>query len=76
METRATRGHYLRRSAETIRESVKPALDKGQNLIDRHIRIVYTGQGPEFWNAETVFGYGAQLLVLPVAIRLRHVQHS
>ena len=47
-------GQYLQRSADVIKAKVKPALDCGQNHIDRHIRLVYTAQGPEYWHVDTV----------------------
>ena len=31
-----------------------PALDSGVNYVDKSIRLVFTSEGPQFWNAETV----------------------
>ena len=47
-------GGHLRRSADMLRATVTPALDSGLNTIDRSIRLVFTGDGPEYQNADTV----------------------
>ena len=47
-------GDYLRRSAENIRATVMPPLSKTSNEVDRFIRLVFTADGPQYWNAETV----------------------
>jgi hypothetical protein len=44
------RGRYLQRSAALIRESVQPGLSTTNNLIDKEIRLVFTGQGPQYRN--------------------------
>jgi hypothetical protein len=46
-------GDYLRRSAENIRATVMPPLSKTSNEVDRFIRLVFTADGPQYWNAET-----------------------
>ena len=45
---------YLRRSADILRASVQPPLSAYVNDIDRHIRLVLTAHGPEFWHQETL----------------------
>ena len=52
-------GHYLKRSAHMLRDTVQPALDSSLNGIDRNIRLVFTGKGPEYQNADVV---GASLV--------------
>ena len=47
-------GGHLRRSADMLRATVTPALDSGLNTIDRSIRLVFTGDGPEYRNADAV----------------------
>ena len=42
-------GQYLARSAEILRSTVQPGLPKTINEVDREIRLVLTGTGPEFW---------------------------
>ena len=37
-----------------MRKTVQPPLDHSRNNIDRHIRLVLTGNGPEYWNLEAV----------------------
>ena len=37
-----------------LRKTVKPALSKKVNLIDKHIRLVYTGDGPQYVNEEAI----------------------
>ncbi|CAE7810987.1 unnamed protein product [Symbiodinium sp. CCMP2592] len=44
---------YLRRSAEVLRSTIVPSLSINNNDIDRYIRLVYTGNGPEYWNLKT-----------------------
>ena len=48
------RGKLLARSADVIRSTVRPHLSTLHNEIDRHIRLVLTGTGPEYRNSETV----------------------
>ena len=43
------RGNYLARSSELLRTMVAPALSHTVNEIDREIRLVLTGRGPEYW---------------------------
>ena len=52
--TRAARGQYLGRSAQILRETVTPPLPVSVNEIDRHIRLVLTLHGPEFWRLSTI----------------------
>ena len=40
----------LQRSANVIRESVKSPLPATNNLIDKHIRLVYDADGPRYVN--------------------------
>ena len=47
-------GSYLRRSSDILRTTVKPSLSCTMNEIDRHIRLVFTGSGPEYWNLKAV----------------------
>ena len=42
--------NLLQRSASIIRESVKPPLPATNNLIDKHIRLVYDADGPRYVN--------------------------
>ena len=51
---RRRKGNYLSRSAGLLRSSVQPPLSEKLNEIDRSIRLVLTGKGPEFWNAAAV----------------------
>ena len=51
---RHRRGNYLSRSASLLRSMVQPPLAGKLNEIDRSIRLVLTGKGPEFWNAAAV----------------------
>ena len=37
-----------------MRKTVQPPLDHSRNNIDRRIRLVLTGNGPEYWNLEPV----------------------
>jgi hypothetical protein len=37
-----------------LRSTVQPALDSSLNGIDRNIRLVFTGKGPEYQNADVV----------------------
>ena len=48
------RGSYLRRSSDILRTTVKPPLASSTNEIDRHIRLVLTDSGPEYWNTKAV----------------------
>ena len=47
-------GNFLARSAELLRTTVKPPLSSKVNEIDREIRLVLTGQGPEYWSLSTL----------------------
>ena len=47
---------YIARSAEILRETVSPPLTDNTNAIDRSIRLVFSGAGPQFWNKATVDG--------------------
>ena len=33
---------------------MKPPLPKSSNEVDRFIRLVFTAEGPQYWNAATV----------------------
>ena len=48
------RPNLLQRSAAFMRKTVQPPLDHSRNNIDRRIRLVLTGNGPEYWNLEAV----------------------
>ena len=37
-----------------LRTTVRPSLPCSTNEIDRHIRLVLTGSGPEYWNLKAV----------------------
>ena len=54
-QRRARQPNFLKRSAAILRSTVSPPLSSKDMNIDRHIRLVLTGQGPQYWNAETVF---------------------
>ena len=45
---------YMSRSAEILRATVSPPLASDSNGIDRHIRLVFAGAGPQFWNKAVV----------------------
>ena len=45
-----TPSNLLQRSASIFRESVKPPLPATNNLIDKHIRLVYDADGPHYVN--------------------------
>ena len=45
----AVTGQYLARSAEILKSTVQPGLPTTINEVDREIRLVLTGAGPEFW---------------------------
>ena len=45
---------YLRRSAEVLRRTVQPELNRRSNHIDKEVRLVLTECGPAYWNAATV----------------------
>jgi len=47
-------GDYLRRSADILRNTVLPPLACARNDIDRHIRLVFTGDGPVYHNLQTI----------------------
>ncbi|CAE7414269.1 unnamed protein product [Symbiodinium microadriaticum] len=51
---REERPDLLQRSATLIRQTVLPALERSINQIDRYIRLVLTGSGPEYWNLTAV----------------------
>ena len=51
---RVTGDNYLGRSAELLRKTVRPPLNPKHNEIDRYVRLVFTGEGPEFANLSTV----------------------
>lgn len=48
------RKSYLRRSAELLRESVLPGLSGSTNEIDRYVRLVFTQNGPEYVNVDSL----------------------
>ena len=48
------KGSYLQRSADILRATVQPALTTATNEIDRDIRLVLTGNGPEYWRLTTI----------------------
>ncbi|CAE7768244.1 unnamed protein product [Symbiodinium sp. CCMP2592] len=52
---RTRQPNLLKRSAAMLRSTVSPPLSSKDMNIDRHIRLVLTGHGPQYWNAETVF---------------------
>ena len=52
--TGSEQGDLLTRSAEMLRCTVQPAVCASTTSIDRHIRLVFTERGPEFWNAVSV----------------------
>ena len=47
-------GNYLQRSAEILGKTVIPKIAGTNNYIDKKIRLVFTGHGPEFWNLEAL----------------------
>ncbi|CAE7205271.1 unnamed protein product [Symbiodinium sp. CCMP2592] len=50
--------NYLRRSADMIRDTVRPPLSSTRNSIDKKIRLVFTQDGPEYWNLEATISAG------------------
>ena len=52
------KGEYLARSAELLRSTVTPGLSNAVNSIDRHIRLVFTGKGPEYQSLKQLCGKG------------------
>ena len=53
-----SRGHqtenYLYRSSQILRKTAQPSLASKHALIDRHLRLALTSEGPQFWNLEMV----------------------
>ena len=47
---KATGSTYLSRSADLLRARVEPRLSDTVNHVDRHIRLVFTTSGPEYWH--------------------------
>ena len=51
---RSTSSTYIRRSADIIRNSVRPPLNSAHNEVDRHIRLVFTVDGPVYMNVDSL----------------------
>ena len=45
---------YLSRSAQILADSIVPALCHSKNSIDKDIRLIFTGEGPRYVNAEAM----------------------
>ena len=50
LQGRPPAGDYLRRSADMMRSSIRTPLPEGVNNVDKKIRLVFTGRGPEYGN--------------------------
>jgi hypothetical protein len=50
----ADQNNYLRESSDILRKTILPSLSTAHNDIDRHIRLVFTVDGPVFYNASTI----------------------
>ncbi len=53
--TRRKQGNYLARSAAVLRGTVQPELPSTVNNINKYMRLVLTGSGPQYYNRDTVF---------------------
>ena len=42
------------RSADVMRRTVIPPLSPVNNQVDRYVRLVFTGTGPAYWNADAL----------------------
>ena len=47
-------GQYLSRSAKVMRESLDETVSKKIMDLDRHMRLVLTHRGPEYWSLQAV----------------------
>ena len=58
-------GKYLERSASAMRASIVSGVPVAHNNIDKHIRLVLTDKGPEYWSLSKLKGgaYRAGVLV-------------
>ena len=49
-------GQYLERSASAMRASIVSGVPVAHNNIDKHIRLVLTDKGPEYWSLSKLKG--------------------